>query len=79
MEIFSWGAQEARRRLGKDATVCFVGDTPADVEAAKACGYPVIAVATGIFSVAQLATGKPDMCIPSLRIPVELRAVTGIR
>ncbi len=49
-EIFRWGAEEARRRLGSEAKVCFVGDTPADVAAAKACGFPVIAVATGIFS-----------------------------
>ena len=54
-EIFRWGAEEARRRLGGEARVCFVGDTPADVAAAKACGFPVIAVATGIFSLAELA------------------------
>lgn len=63
--IFRWGAEEARRRLGDEATVCFVGDTPADVEAAKACGFPVIAVATGIFSMMELAKGEPEMCIPS--------------
>lgn len=63
-EIFRWGAQEARRRLGGGATVCFVGDTPADVAAAKACGFPVIAVATGIFSLVELAKGEPEMCIP---------------
>jgi phosphoglycolate phosphatase-like HAD superfamily hydrolase len=63
-EIFRWGAEEARRRLGADARICFVGDTPADVNAAKACGFPVIAVATGIFSVEELAKGEPEMCIP---------------
>jgi phosphoglycolate phosphatase-like HAD superfamily hydrolase len=63
-EIFRWGADEARRRLGDHTTLCFVGDTPADVEAAKACGFPVIAVATGIFSLIELAKGEPDMCIP---------------
>ena len=63
-EIFRWGAEEARRRLGAAATVCFVGDTPADVAAAKACGAPVIAVATGIFPLAELAKGEPEMCIP---------------
>ncbi len=63
-EIFRWGAEEARRRLGNEASVCFVGDTPSDVAAAKACGFPVIAVATGIFSVVELGKGEPDMCIP---------------
>lgn len=63
-EIFRWGAGEARRRLGDSASVCFMGDTPADVAAAKACGFPVIAVATGIFSLVELAKGGPDMCIP---------------
>lgn len=63
-EIFRWGAVEVRRRLGAGAKVCFVGDTPADVAAAKACGFPVIAVATGIFSVVELVKGQPEMCIP---------------
>ena len=63
-EIFRWGAEEARRRLGPEAQVCFVGDTPADVQSAKACGFPVIAVATGIFSLLELAKEGPDMCIP---------------
>jgi phosphoglycolate phosphatase len=62
--IFRWGAAEARRRLGPEARICFVGDTPADVRAAKACGFPVIAVATGIFSMEELAKGEPEMCIP---------------
>jgi phosphoglycolate phosphatase-like HAD superfamily hydrolase len=62
--IFQWGAQEARRRLGENASVCFVGDTPADIVAAKASGFPVIAVATGIFSQEELSKGEPDMCIP---------------
>jgi len=64
-EIFRWGAQEARRRLGSNARLCFIGDTPADIAAAKACGFPVIAVATGIFSLAELAKGDPEMCIPA--------------
>jgi phosphoglycolate phosphatase-like HAD superfamily hydrolase len=63
-EIFRWGATEARRRLGEDIRVCFVGDTPADIAAAKACGLPVIAVATGIFPLEELAKGDPEMCIP---------------
>ena len=78
-EIFRWGAEEARRRLGAAPRVCFVGDTPADVAAAKACGFPVIAVATGIFSLVELAKGEPEMCIPGCETPVELRTMSGIR
>src|SRR6266542_3861527 len=60
--IFRWGAEQAQR-LCNGARVCFVGDTPADVAAAKACGFPVIAVATGIYSVMELACGGPEWCI----------------
>jgi phosphoglycolate phosphatase-like HAD superfamily hydrolase len=67
-EIFRWGAEEARRRLGEAARVCFVGDTPADVQSAKACGFPVIAVATGIFRLMDLAKEGPDMCIPDCEV-----------
>lgn len=64
-EIFCWGAAEARRRLGEQARVCFVGDTPADVEAARNCGEAVIAVATGVFSMAELESHGPSLCIPA--------------
>ena len=60
--IFRWGAEQAQRHCN-GGRVCFVGDTPADVAAAKACGFPVIAVATGIYSVMELACGGPELCI----------------
>jgi phosphoglycolate phosphatase len=63
-EIFHWGAQHARL-LRSGARVCFVGDTPADIAAAKFCGFPVIAVATGIHSVQELSQAEPDLCIPA--------------
>jgi phosphoglycolate phosphatase-like HAD superfamily hydrolase len=63
-EIFRWGAQRARELCGS-ARICFLGDTPADVAAAKSCGYPVIAVATGIHSLLELAKSEPEMCIPA--------------
>jgi phosphoglycolate phosphatase-like HAD superfamily hydrolase len=63
--IFSWAADEARRRLGEKAKLCFMGDTPADVQAARACGVPVIAVATGVFPLLELAKEGPDLCIPT--------------
>ncbi len=62
VEIFRHGIQEARRRLGAQAFVCIVGDTPADVLAAQSLGAPVIAVATGIFQVEDLRPLHPDLC-----------------
>ena len=79
--IFRWGAEQAQRLcggvprapavgvLGRDrGRVCFVGDTPADIAAAKACGFPIIAVATGIYSVVELSCGAPELCIPACKI-----------
>ena len=62
-EIFSHGLDEARRRLGNDALIYFVGDTPADVAAAKAVGAPIIAVATGIYELEELRSHGPEWCV----------------
>jgi phosphoglycolate phosphatase-like HAD superfamily hydrolase len=43
-----------------DATVVLFGDTPADISAARATGIPVIALATGIFPLAELERHSPD-------------------
>jgi phosphoglycolate phosphatase len=61
-EIFAHGIALARQCLGEQATVCVVGDTPADIEAARAVGAPVIALATGIFSFSDLMACSPDAC-----------------
>ena len=61
-EIFQHGIHLARARLGQDATVTIVGDTPSDIEAAHAIAAPVIALATGIFSFADLLACEPDAC-----------------
>ena len=63
-EIFRWGAEQARGLCGS-ARLCFLGDTPADVAAAQSCGFPIIAVATGIHSLSELARSEPQMCIPA--------------
>jgi phosphoglycolate phosphatase-like HAD superfamily hydrolase len=62
-DIFHKGISEARRRLGPDAKVCFVGDTPDDVQAARSAGGFIIAVGTGIFPAADLAAHGPDASI----------------
>lgn len=61
-DIFRHGIAQARQRLGAEATVCIVGDTPSDIEAAREAGVPVIAVGTGIFPPEVLATHGPDLC-----------------
>jgi phosphoglycolate phosphatase-like HAD superfamily hydrolase len=63
-EIFRCGAEQASQLCGS-ARICFLGDTPADVAAAKSCGLPVIAVATGIHSLLELSKCEPEMCIPA--------------
>jgi phosphoglycolate phosphatase len=62
-EIFCHAIAEARRRRGAAASVCVIGDTPADIQAAHANGIPVVAVATGIYSTTQLAEHQPDVLL----------------
>jgi phosphoglycolate phosphatase-like HAD superfamily hydrolase len=59
-------AEKARELAGAEASVCVVGDTPRDIEAAHANGLPVIAVATGHFSFDELLEHKPEVCTTTL-------------
>ena len=61
-DIFRHGVELARRQLGDQATVSVVGDTPSDIEAARALDLPVIALATGTFSFSDLMASGPDGC-----------------
>lgn len=63
--IFDHALAEARRRLGTQASVCFLGDTPADIDAARQVGAAVAAISTGIFSRQELAACNPDLCCSS--------------
>ncbi|MGA2963876.1 MAG: HAD family hydrolase, partial [Candidatus Korobacteraceae bacterium] len=63
-DIFRRGTDEVRRRLGEKARMCFVGDTPADILAARSVNAPVIAVATGIYGMETLRQQQPDLCLP---------------
>ena len=66
-EMVAAAAAEARSLLGQpDAEVCVVGDTPRDIEAARAAHLPVVAVATGHYSFDQLAALHPDVCASTL-------------
>jgi len=61
-DIFTHGIREAKQRLGEQAQVYVVGDTPSDIEAARAVNVPVIAVATGIYSFDDLQALEPEAC-----------------
>ena len=63
----AWKAREmARTKECPDPTVCVVGDTPRDIEAAHSNFLPVIAVATGRCSFDELLECKPEACVSSL-------------
>lgn len=65
-EVFGAAAAEARRLAGSRASICVIGDTPADIAAARQNGLNVIAVATGVYSTADLSAHSPDLCIQTL-------------
>jgi len=53
-----------------------LGDTPHDISCARACGARVLAVATGSFTLDQLAPFHPDALFPDLSdLPAVLRAL----
>jgi len=60
-------ASQARKQAGPSATVCVVGDTPADIAAAKANNLPVIAVATGAYSIDDLLKHNPDIATTTMQ------------
>ena len=62
-DIFRAGIAETRRRLGPEAIIHIVGDTPSDIAAARQVGVPIIALATGIFPRDELLRHGPDVCV----------------
>ena len=62
-DVIACGIRRAREIRGETATVCVVGDTPADIRSAHANGIPVVAVATGIYVVEELLAYHPDTCV----------------
>lgn len=65
--IFDHAVRLAKDRLGKGAKVCFIGDTPDDIRAARSVNARIIAVSTGTFSFQELARMEPDACCQSCR------------
>ena len=66
-DMIAHAAEAARAVAGNAASICIVGDTPSDITAASANGLPTIAVATGIYTVDQLAAHHPAFCVPTLQ------------
>lgn len=65
-DVYDYALGQARALAGPNATICAIGDTPADVRAARHHGISVIAVTTGIHSREQLSAERPDLCVSSL-------------
>jgi phosphoglycolate phosphatase-like HAD superfamily hydrolase len=65
-ELVANAVRKAREMAGAGARVCVVGDTPRDIEAARANALPVIAVATGRFNFEELLEYRPEVCASSL-------------
>ncbi len=62
--IFRHGIVQVHSRLGEKARICFVGDTPSDIAAAKSLETPILAIATGIYDIKTLNEQGPDLCLP---------------
>lgn len=65
-ELIGQAAKRARELAGSAARICVVGDTPRDVEAARANSLSVIAVATGHYNFDELSELQPEVCATSL-------------
>ena len=65
VDVFRRAVEQVQQGLRREATVCFIGDTPADIEAARKLGAWVIAVGTGVYKVQDLLGYGPDLCVAS--------------
>lgn len=64
--VFRQAVKLARSVTQDAASICVIGDTPADIRAARANDLAVIAVSTGVYSYEQLRDEQPDWCVSSL-------------
>jgi phosphoglycolate phosphatase-like HAD superfamily hydrolase len=62
-DIFRNAVNYVEAQLGCNTRVCFIGDTPSDIQAAREIGASIVAVASGTFSVADLSACSPDLCV----------------
>lgn len=69
-ELVGVARRKAREKHGVDVPVedtVLVGDTPFDVEAARAAGARAVAVATGPYRLDELEQARPDAALEDLR------------
>ena len=64
-DIFRNAVREVKQRCGSEARVCFVGDTPADIEAARESGANIVSVCSGTYKREELMAFAPDLCLKS--------------
>ncbi len=65
-DVFRHALLSVREQIGSKGRVCFIGDTPEDVRAAKCNGEDMIAVATGVYTFEELLAEHPNKCCKSL-------------
>lgn len=66
VDVLRYAVEQIRCNTHRGATVLAIGDTPADIIAAKSNHLPVIAVATGVYTYDQLTAHEPSLCIHSM-------------
>lgn len=76
-DMIAGAIRKARDLAGAEATICVLGDTPSDVQAARDNGLDVIAVATGVFSAEELRASRPDLLVGSLAELLKPESVTA--
>ncbi len=68
-ELIRIGIERGRKAAKEDVPlgrVVIIGDTLRDIDAARACGAKVVAVATGAKALHELEAGKPDLLVEDL-------------
>lgn len=71
-------ARRAREIAGRDVEVTVIGDSPRDLEAARANGFRSVLVATGFHDLKTLAALAPDLLFPSFAdVPEVLSRLLG--
>lgn len=65
------------REIDASLTV-LIGDTPRDVDCARAGGTRIVAVATGSYSVEELREYHPDYLFGNFRDPAPVLEVLGL-
>jgi len=79
-DLLRAGAVRGAAQLGVEVSACRIvvlGDTPHDVDAARAIGATAVAVTTGSFDAAALHASGADLVVDGLDAPDALLAIAG--